>query len=130
MHYSLGPSHCCDLLADMDRQRKTGDETVCDVRFTVGGRSVYAHRSVLAVCSAYFQGMLSGAFSESQGEGGTNSRMMDIDLSGAMSTSEDLDALLSAVYIGSLKLSRHNVMAGQRQTALMPVLQLVSGGRP
>lgn len=108
-HYSLGPSHCCHLLAYMDMQRKERNEALCDIRFVMGNDYVYAHRSVLAVCSAYFQGMLSGAFLESQGEGGTNSKMMEVDLSGCLSTGHDLDVLLSAIYTGSLTLSPSNV---------------------
>ena len=53
--YSLAPTHCSELLVFMDEQRKAEDENLCDVRFIVGDSCVYAHRSVLAVCSAYFQ---------------------------------------------------------------------------
>lgn len=56
--YSLVASHCSELLVFMDEQRKAKDENLCDVRFIVGSDCVYAHRGVLAVCSAYFQVML------------------------------------------------------------------------
>jgi hypothetical protein len=53
--YSLPASHCSELLEYMNEQRKHENENLCDVRFTVGNDCVYAHRCVLAVCSAYFQ---------------------------------------------------------------------------
>lgn len=53
--YALAPAHCNELLVFMDEQRKAKDENLCDIRFIVGDSCVYAHRSVLAVCSAYFQ---------------------------------------------------------------------------
>ncbi|KAK7114698.1 uncharacterized protein [Littorina saxatilis] len=107
--YSLVASHCSELLVFMDEQRKAKDENLCDVRFIVGSDCVYAHRGVLAVCSAYFQGLLSGAFCESQGEDGTKSRMMEIDFTGSVSNIAHLDTLLSAAYTGCLKLSPENI---------------------
>ena len=56
--YALEPTHCSELLACMDQQRKAKDESLCDIRLTVGDSCVYAHRCVLAVCSGYFQVML------------------------------------------------------------------------
>ncbi|XP_076448734.1 uncharacterized protein LOC143285383 isoform X2 [Babylonia areolata] len=107
---SLGSSYCFDMLKDMDKQRKENAETMCDIRLTIGNDSVYAHRCVLAVSSGYFQGMLSGAFRESQGEGGTSSKMMEVELSGMESTLDDLDTLLTGIYMGNLRLSRSNVI--------------------
>ena len=68
------------------------------------------------------QGLLSGAFSESQGEGGTSSRMMEIDFTGSVSNIAHLDTLLSAAYTGSLKLSPENITGMQYSSFLAHVV--------
>ena len=55
------------------------------------------------------QGLLSGVFCEAQEEGGSSSRMMEVDFTDCVSNIAHLDTLLSAVYTGSLKLSLSNV---------------------
>ena len=53
--FELVTTHCNELMAYMNEQRLAKDEHLCDVRFVVGNDCVYAHRSVLAICSAYFK---------------------------------------------------------------------------
>ena len=53
--YALPGTYLTDLLEGLNEQRHQQNENVCDVKFIVGNECVYAHRCVLAVCSAYFQ---------------------------------------------------------------------------
>ncbi|KAK7505397.1 hypothetical protein BaRGS_00003559 [Batillaria attramentaria] len=100
--------HFKQVLGYLNELREASDANLCDVCLTVGSSSVYAHRCVLAACSAYFQGMFSGAFVESHPSQG-DSGMMEIDLSGAVSHVSHLETLVSSLYTGCLTLTPLNV---------------------
>ena len=62
-HISSGDISASKLLQGLSLLQKEG--TLCDVELQVEGKSLLAHRALLAAASPYFSAMLTGGFCES-----------------------------------------------------------------
>ena len=79
----------------LDEQRMRGD--FCDIRFTVHGETLKAHRAVLSARSPYFNTMFTSNFQETdQG---------DIDMTHVFSAPQHFQEILRYMYRGSISIS-------------------------
>ncbi|KAG2462127.1 KLH30 protein, partial [Polypterus senegalus] len=91
------PSHSQSILEGLCSLRS--NPKFSDVTLSVSGREFHCHRSVLALCSLYFNSMFSGDFVESIS---ARVELHDVD-------AEVLDTLIDFAYTGKLTINQDNV---------------------
>ena len=94
-----GPIYCAEIMKSLMEFRQTG--VLCDTTLCVGGKTFYAHKTVLAAASPYFKALYSSSFGDAEIE---SKPVVLTDI-----TSDVMECILDFIYSGEVELCNENI---------------------